>query len=596
MANNLLKLYGFDRSIPEFYSPFGISNADKVLKGSQYKSTFAPPSSEKATLMGPFLKALALFTQEDASRRWALGKATDGSYVCELQSSSRPELVTIVQWDPADGKAKSVSYDYTTSQALKYSLDKATGAPSRVHSTDATALCLCMMQQFATDTEAATLLAEVKKLFKKPNEEDMKVTLGKLCDNFYQRCKAGSLNIQLGDKGNPEPMNMAEIKNSAIKLRETFYGTFEQVGAGDSTYYVDIEPGQYNLGIEWSAEEAALIPKPYPDHLVPRVEKRALDKIYRTWDLGRHAVRIILLEGPPGSGKSQMARDMAYQLGLPFREMGCSDGTTEESLTEFFVPEVVEASEMDVMELLRRMPSEAEVLLAPEKAYERLTGKAPDEQVTKDAVIDEIKRIINSIVGGLRYKKHRSPLEETILFGGLGELGEPGSMVNPQALTFFNSLFNSVDGTIDTPSGTIKRHPHCVIVATNNPPEAGGYKGLDKAVRNRFQSTFYCPTPDTNEMIDRVCARGFLKDEAIIEVMVSVLHVLETTIEANGINGFCGMRDLFDWARDISFGDSVIESMMEDVINGITTDQAEQELLLDALHDNTSIFELDSGR
>ena len=56
------------------------------------------------------------------------------------------------------------------------------------------------------------------------------------------------------------------------------------------------------------------------------------------------------------------------------------------------------------------------------------------------------------------------------------------------------------------------------------------------------------------------------------------------------------MRDLFDWARDISFGDSVIESMMEDVINGITTDQAEQELLLDALHDNTSIFELDSGR
>lgn len=593
MANNLNKLYGFDRSLPEFYKEFGIESTEKVLKGEEYRSAYAPETATGATLMGPFMKALALFTGADTSRRWALGKAADGSYVCELASSSRPELLTIAQWSPDSGKMRAVSYDFTTGQTLKYSLDK-TGAPAKVHCTDSTALCLCMMQEFATDSEAAVQLIDVKKMF---NKEilctDMKLSMGRLCDNFYRRTKDRMLNVQLGDKGIPEPMNMAEIKNSAIRIKEVFFGSFEQVGTGSDSGYVDIEEGQYNLGIELTAEEQALVPAEDPDHLVSKVEKKVLDVIYRTWDLGRYAVRVILLEGPPGSGKSEIAKDVARKLGLPFREQGCSDGTTEENLTSYFVPRANGAEEKDIMGLLRRIPSEAEILLAPEKAYKALTGQEPEGPVSKKMVMDTIYERLSALVGVLSYDEHITPLLDTLMHGGLCELAEPGSMLNANALTILNSIMNSSDGTIDTPSGVVRRHPNCVIIATNNPPEPGGYKGLDKAVRDRFERVFYCPTPDRNEVIDRVLEQGFLKDESLIEVMASVLDVIAATVEANGISGYAGMRSLFEWAQDVSFGDNVIDSMMDCVINKVTTNPTEQEIILEALHDNTAIFDME---
>lgn len=594
-TSNISKLCGFDRKVPDLYvDKFGFDKSDKILKGEEYTSVYSPVKASSATLMPPFMKAVALFTGADKSRKWALGKAVDGSYVCELASLSRPEILSITTWDPETGKMRAVSYDYSSGQTLKYSIDKSKAAPSKVHQTDSTALALCMMQEIGADKEAASLLTECSK---EMNGEmlvsTLKISIGKLCDNIYRRIDSGELKVDLGDKGTPDQMNMAEIKNSAVKIRETFQGTFQQVGVGDISEIVEIKPGEYNLGLELTEEQKALVPEIDPDYVPDKLDKTLLELFFRRAHLGRYAVRNIILVGPPGSGKSARGKFIFANLGLPVYEKGCSDGTTEDEFLDYYRPEASEGGG-NLMEVLRKIPTEAEMALAPETAYMKFTGEekpgASAEDV-EDAVYTAVKAAMG---GGLSYKLQNGPVKEWLMNGGGLLLEEPGSIMNPQVLTVLNDVLNSWDGVVQTNEGTIRRHPNCYLIVTNNPPEEGGYKGLPTAFSNRMR-TFYVPHPSKDVMIDRVVAQGFLTDESLIEVLVRCINVVEATIDEEGIRGEAGMRALFDWAQDVSFGVDVIEAMMFDVINRVTTDEKEQSLLLEALHENTEIFDLREG-
>ena len=55
------------------------------------------------------------------------------------------------------------------------------------------------------------------------------------------------------------------------------------------------------------------------------------------------------------------------------------------------------------------------------------------------------------------------------------------------------------------------------------------------------------------------------------------------------------MRCLFEWAKDVAAGDSITESMMSCVINNVTTDRDEQEIIIDALRNNTDIYSIEEG-
>lgn len=597
MTSNITKLCGFDRKVPDMYvGMYGFDAGRKVYKGEEYTSSYAPEHSDGSTLMPPLMKAVALFTGADKSRKWALGKATDGSYICELTSKSRPEILSVATWNPESGRMRGVSYDYTSGQTLKYVIDKKSKAsPSKAHVTDSTALMLCMMQEIGTDSEAAGLLSAAGKGFAgEMMSSVLQMNIAKLCDNVYRRIMSDKLLVDLGDKGEPDPMNMAEIKNSAIRIKETFFGAFEQVGAGDMSEAIEIAEGEYDLGISLTDAQKKYLPHVPSGHVVTRTEKRILDLIKRSRELGRGAVKNILLEGPPGTGKSQMAMDIAHQLGLPYYLQGCSDGTNEDSLLEYFVPSASGAPVGgSLLELLRRIPSEAEMALAPEAAYKKFTGKTFPGATTED-VTSVIYDAVQAAVGesGVRYECKESLLLKGLRSGGVVELAEPGAIVSPTVLTILNDVLNSSDGIVETPRGVVKRHPDCYIIATTNPDNYGGYRKLNEAVRDRFQRVFSVGAPSKDEMIDRVIAQGYLTDDSLVEILVRAISVLEATITEKGIQGHVGMRSLFEWAKDISFGDSVIESMMSCVINGITTNEEEQSLLISALHDNTEIYDL----
>ena len=125
----------------------------------------------------------------------------------------------------------------------------------------------------------------------------------------------------------------------------------------------------------------------------------------------------ILLEGDAGSGKTQMAKALSHNLGLPYTKVTCF-------------------SDMDKSDVLGS-----------------ILPVANDEN--------------NDSNKDIEYKYFPSEIVKAFTEGYLLEIQEPTVIRDAAVLMMLNSALEP-DGTINLPTGVVHRHPDFVAVITTN--------------------------------------------------------------------------------------------------------------------------------
>ena len=276
-----------------------------------------------------------------------------------------------------------------------------------------------------------------------------------------------------------------------------------------------------------------------PDsHRVSKTEIRICKEIKRNWNNGEMKIANILLEGDAGSGKTQMAKALSHNLGLPYTKITCF-------------------SDMDKSDVLGS-----------------ILPVADNENNNSDKEIE--------------YKYFPSEIVKAFTEGYLLEIQEPTVIRDAAVLMILNSALEP-DGTINLPTGVVHRHPDFVAVITTNRNYIG-CRPLNEALRDRIQHSEKMDLPEREVMIERAMAKTKFDNIELVSKLVDAIIVLDECATANAIRGVAGMRSLFFWVDAIKNGEDIRESMYYKVLYKITTNPDEIRILEEVVENNTSLF------
>ena len=290
-------------------------------------------------------------------------------------------------------------------------------------------------------------------------------------------------------------------------------------------------------------EEKKLVWKKPLSHKISEQEIRVSNEIKRNWNNTEMKITNILLEGDAGSGKTEMAKALSANFGLPYTKVTCFADMDKSDIIGAILPV--------------------------------LSGEEQSQIGEKD----------------VSYNFYPSEIVRAFENGYLLEIQEPTVIRDAAVLMALNSALEP-DGTINLPTRIIKRHPDFIAVITTN----RGYNGtrlLNEALRDRIQHVEKMDLPSIKVMIERAIAKTGFKDEQVLELLANVIVILDETARANAIKGVAGMRSYFFWVDSVANGIDIIESLYQKVIYKITTDSDEIKILEESLLKQGIMEELD---
>jgi MoxR-like ATPase len=267
-------------------------------------------------------------------------------------------------------------------------------------------------------------------------------------------------------------------------------------------------------------------------HKISEQEIRVSNEIKRNWNNTEMKITTILLEGDAGTGKTEMAKALSANLGLPYTKVTCFADMDKSDIIGAILP----------------------VLSGEEQSHD-------EKDVSYNFYPSEIVRAFEN--------------------GYLLEIQEPTVIRDAAVLMALNSALEP-HGTMNLPTRIIKRHPDFIAVITTN----RGYNGtrlLNEALRDRIQHAEKMDLPSIKVMIERATAKTGYKDEQILKLLANVIIILDETARANAIKGVAGMRSYFFWVDSVANGIDIIESLYQKVIYKITTDSDEIKILEESL-------------
>lgn len=97
-----------------------------------------------------------------------------------------------------------------------------------------------------------------------------------------------------------------------------------------------------------TAEEQNMIWKKPASHVVSDAEQRICHAVKRNWNRGELKITNILLEGDAGSGKTQLAKALSADFGLPYTKITCFADMDKSDILGAILP--VENSENDTIQ------------------------------------------------------------------------------------------------------------------------------------------------------------------------------------------------------------------------------------------------------
>ncbi len=288
-------------------------------------------------------------------------------------------------------------------------------------------------------------------------------------------------------------------------------------------------------GRELTEIEKSLVYKKPSSHIESKEERRVLHEIKRNWNNREMRINNILLEGDAGSGKTELAKCLSAELGLPYTKITCFADMDKSDIIGSILPIISEESE--------------------------------NKEAASKAVA---------------YKFYPSEIVRAFENGWFLEIQEPTVIRDAAVLMSLNSALEP-DGTINLPTGIIKRHPDFIAVITTN----RGYNGcrpLNESLRDRVQHTEKMDLPTTGVMMERAISKTGYRDFQVLALLAETIILLDKTAKANSIKGVSGMRSYLFWVDAVSRGADITEAMYHKVIYKITTDKGEILILENALN------------
>lgn len=96
--------------------------------------------------------------------------------------------------------------------------------------------------------------------------------------------------------------------------------------------------------------------------------------------------------------------------------------------------------------------------------------------------------------------------------------------------------------------------------------------------------------PSAESMANRLMSAIGSKNKDLANEVASTIIKLNTKLEEIGINSDLSMRNAMDFVSDIEDGFNTEESVMEDLVWNITTDEEDEEEIVAFLRTSTRIF------
>ena len=277
-------------------------------------------------------------------------------------------------------------------------------------------------------------------------------------------------------------------------------------------------------------DEKSLVWQKPASHVESAAERRICEAVKRNWHRGEMKISTILLEGDAGSGKTQLAKALSADFGLPYTKVTCF-------------------ADMDKSDVLGAI-----LPVLPEKDGQQCS---------------------------VEYQYYPSEIVRAYENGWLLEIQEPTVIRDAAVLMTLNSALEP-DGSINLPTRIVHRHPDFIAVITTN----RGYNGcrpLNEALRDRVQHSEKMDLPPVAVMMERAMEKTGFRDTDVLRTCAEGIILLDQTAKANAIKGVAGMRSYFFWIDAISQGTNAAESLYHKVIYKMTTDPDEIILLEQAL-------------
>lgn len=289
-----------------------------------------------------------------------------------------------------------------------------------------------------------------------------------------------------------------------------------------------------------SKEEQSLVWKKSISHVESDIERRICATVKENWKRGEMKITNILLEGDAGSGKTQLAKALSAEFGLPYTKITCF-------------------ADMDKSDILGAI-----LPVADKAGYDKT----------------------------IQYKYYPSEIVRAYENGWLLEIQEPTVIRDAAVLMILNSALEA-DGSINLPTRIVHRHPDFIAVITTN-RSYNGCRPLNEALRDRVQHAEKMDLPPIDVMVKRAACKTGCENREILQIFAQVIICLEQTAKANAIKGVAGMRSYFYWVDAVMQRINVTEALYHKVIYKITTDNEEISLLEQALREKDLFSKLKS--
>jgi MoxR-like ATPase len=298
-------------------------------------------------------------------------------------------------------------------------------------------------------------------------------------------------------------------------------------------------------------EEKKLVWQKPPTHIESEAERRICSEVKRNWNRDEMKITTILLEGDAGSGKTQLAKALSANFGLPYTKVTCF-------------------ADMDKSDVLGS-----------------ILPVLPENELNT-----EFKNKTDANANTVSYQYYPSEIVRAYENGWLLEIQEPTVIRDAAVLMALNSALEQ-DGSINLPTRIVRRHPDFIAVITTN----RGYNGcrpLNEALRDRVQHSEKMDLPEIPVMMKRAAAKTGCADQDLLLTFARVIVLLDQTAKANAIKGASGMRSYFFWVDAVLQSTEAINALYHKVIYKITTDPDEILILEQALSKQELLTELEA--
>ena len=372
-----------------------------------------------------------------------------------------------------------------------------------------------------------------------------------LCDNLYRRVENRD---SLGNEGLPFDNNSlklgnlpmiteARLNNADFFLNKTYHGVFRVFKETELHEKPTIKTvaDRYRRNHILTKEEKTFVPV-FPENY--EVSKETLEIVEAVCQT---PMRVFMMAGEAGTGKTTSAKMAAQLLGLPYYFFTCGEATDEVDLVSSMIPNTGRSQ----LSGPKDFPSWKDMRMDPATALERITGTYEEDA---DAEYVFKKLLTSCYEQGYQCGKAEQGyvmVESSIVKGcrrpSLIEIQEPSVISKPGTLVKLNGLLDDGAAITLTNGEVVRRDPDTVIILTTN-MDYRGCRGLNESVLSRMRMILYAEPLTDKEMVDRVQKRtGMGQNRLLMRMAQTVCEIQRYCRDEMITGGVCGYREYEDW-------------------------------------------------